>query len=80
MSEEATTMEAPQPAEGTRSPVEPKVSTEVTPTSQEPAEEQSSEVNQLIADAKKYRSRAQKSESELALRLYGSCEKSVEKK
>jgi len=66
LSEEATTMEAPQPAEGTRSPVEPKVSTEVTPTSQEPAEEQSSEVNQLIADAKKYRSRAQKSESELA--------------
>lgn len=66
MSEEATTLEAPQPAEGTRSPVEPKVSTEVTPQSQEPAEEQSSEVNQLIADAKKYRSRAQKSESELA--------------
>ena len=35
MSEEATITEAPQPAEGTRSPVEPKVSTEVTPTSQE---------------------------------------------
>mgnify|MGYP003148257988 CR=1 FL=1 len=60
MSEEATTQaEAPQIAEGTRSPVEPKVSTEVAPESQESTEEQSSEVNQLIADAKKYRSRAQ---------------------
>ena len=67
MSEEATTQaEAPQIAEGTRSPVEPKVSTEVAPESQESTEEQSSEVNQLIADAKKYRSRAQQSEAQLA--------------
>ena len=67
MSEEATTpVEAPQIAEGTRSPVESKVSTEVAPESQESTEGQSSEVNQLIAEAKKYRSRAQQSETQLA--------------
>jgi|TARA_R110002020_G_scaffold475865_1_gene713348 TolA-binding protein len=67
MSEEATTpVEAPQIAEGTRSPVESKVSTEVAPNkSQESTEGQSSEVNQLIAEAKKYRSRAQQSETQL---------------
>ena len=67
MSEEATTVEAPQPAEGTRSPVEPKVSTEVTPTSQEQeVNEAAQNVNQLVSDARKYRKRAQSSEAELA--------------
>lgn len=67
MSEEATITEAPQPAEGTRSPVEPKVSTEVTPTSQEQeVNEAAQNVNQLVSDARKYRKRAQSSEAELA--------------
>tara|TARA_R110002020_G_scaffold177887_3_gene370659 strand:+ start:1051 stop:1635 length:585 start_codon:yes stop_codon:yes gene_type:complete len=67
MSEEATTQaEAPQIAEGTRSPVEPKVSTEVAPESQETTDEQMSEVNQLIAESKKYRKRSQTAETELA--------------
>jgi TolA-binding protein len=66
MSEEATVQaEAPQIAEGTRSPVEPKVSTEVAPESQEATVSESPDVNQLIAESKKYRSRAQKSEAEL---------------
>lgn len=67
MSEEATITEAPQPAEGTRSPVEPKVSTEVTPTSQEQeVNEAAQNVNQLVSDARKYRKRAQSSEAELS--------------
>jgi predicted RNase H-like nuclease (RuvC/YqgF family) len=67
MSEEATTPEAPQIAEGTRSPVEPKVSTEVTPTSQEQeVNEAAQNVNQLVSDARKYRKRAQSSEAELS--------------
>tara|TARA_Y100000310_G_C20555866_1_gene750488 strand:+ start:480 stop:1058 length:579 start_codon:yes stop_codon:yes gene_type:complete len=67
MSEEATkTPEAPQIAEGTRSPVEPKVSTEPAKKSQEKTDEQMSEVNQLIADSKKYRKRSQAAETELA--------------
>ena len=66
MSEEATVQEAPQIAEGTRSPIEPKVSTEVTPNSQETTDEQISEVNQLIAESKKYRKRSQIAETELA--------------
>ena len=67
MSEEATTpTEAPQIAEGTRSPVEPKVSTEVTPESQETTDEQMPDVNQLIAESKKYRKRSQAAETELA--------------
>tara|TARA_B100001939_G_C16774552_1_gene544139 strand:- start:5 stop:580 length:576 start_codon:yes stop_codon:yes gene_type:complete len=65
MSEEATTTEAPQIAEGTRSPVERPVSVEVTPKSQEVAEESSSEINQLIAESKKYRKRSQSAEAEL---------------
>ena len=63
MSEEA--QQAPQIAEGTRSPVESKVSTEVAPESQEATVSESPDVNQLIAESKKYRSRAQKSEAEL---------------
>ena len=67
MSEEATTpTAAPQIAEGTRSPVEPKVSTEVTPESQETTDEQMPDVNQLIAESKKYRKRSQAAETELA--------------
>ena len=66
MSEEATTQaEAPQIAEGTRSPVEPKVSIEVEPQNQnEQADAQ--DVGKLVADSRKYRQRAQKSELELA--------------
>ena len=68
MSEEATVQtEAPQPAEGTeRPPIEKAVAQEVAPQSQEPAEETNSEINQLIADAKKYRKRSQNVEAELA--------------
>tara|TARA_R100000426_G_scaffold21389_3_gene18441 strand:+ start:318 stop:902 length:585 start_codon:yes stop_codon:yes gene_type:complete len=67
MSEDATTQEAPQPAEGVeRPPIEKAVAQEVAPKSQEPVEQQSSEVNQLIADAKKYRKRSQSVEAELA--------------
>ena len=67
MSEEATVQaEAPQPAEGTRPPVEKPVSVEVTPESQEVTEESNSEINQLIAESKKYRKRSQSAEAELA--------------
>ena len=68
MSEEATVQtEAPQPAEGTeRPPIEKAVAQEVAPQSQESAEETNSEINQLIADAKKYRKRSQNVEAELA--------------
>ena len=67
MSEDATHQEAPQPAEGVeRPPIEKAVAQEVAPKSQEPVEQQSSEVNQLIADAKKYRKRSQSVEAELA--------------
>jgi len=66
MSEEATAQEAPQVAEGTRSPVEKPISVEVTPESQEVAEESNSEINQLIAESKKYRKRSQSAEAELA--------------
>ena len=68
MSEEATTpTEAPQIAEGTRSPVEPKVSTEVEPNNQEQeVNEAAHNVNQLVSESRKYRKRAQESEAELA--------------
>jgi hypothetical protein len=66
MSEEATVQEAPQIAEGTRSPVEKPVSVEVTPNSQETTEESNSEISQLIAESKKYRKRSQSAEAELA--------------
>lgn len=67
MSEEATVQpEAPQIAEGTRSPVEKPVSVEVTPESQVTTEESNSEINQLIAESKKYRKRSQSAEAELA--------------
>jgi chromosome segregation ATPase len=66
MSEEATTQEAPQIAEGTRSPVEPKVSTEVEPDNQEQeVNEAAQNVNQLVSESRKYRKRAQQSEAEL---------------
>jgi len=66
MSEEATkTTEAPQIAEGTRSPVEPKVSVEVAPKSQETTVDETPDVNQLIAESKKYRKRSQAAETEL---------------
>ena len=64
MSEEA--QQAPQIAEGTRSPVEPKVSVEVAPKSQKTTVDETPDVNQLIADSKKYRKRSQAVESELA--------------
>ena len=67
MSEEATTVEAPQIAEGTRSPVEPKVSTEVEPNNQEQeVNEAAQNVNQLVSESRKYRKRAQQSEAELS--------------
>jgi len=67
MSEEATkTTEAPQIAEGTRSPVEPKVSVEVAPKSQETTVDETPDVSQLIAESKKYRKRSQAAETELA--------------
>ena len=67
MSEEATVQEAPQIAEGTRSPVEPKVSTEVEPKNQEQeVNEAARDVNQLVSESRKYRKRAQESEAELA--------------
>lgn len=66
MSEEnTTTTEAPQPAEGTRSPVEKPVSTEVTPESQE-KDIDLPDYGALVQESKKYRARAQKSEQELA--------------
>lgn len=67
MSEEATvTPEAPQSVAGTeRPPVERAIAQEVTPKSQEPTDEQMSEVNQLIAESKKYRKRSQTAEAEL---------------
>jgi hypothetical protein len=66
MSEEATkTTEAPQIAEGTRSPVEPKVSVEVAPKSQETTVDETPDVSQLIAESKKYRKRSQAAETEL---------------
>ena len=66
MSEEATTTEAPQSVAGNeRPPVERAVAQEVTPKSQEPTDEQMSEVNQLIAESKKYRKRSQTAEAEL---------------
>ena len=66
MSEEATTQaEAPQIAEGTRSPVEPKVSIEVEPQNQD-EQPNAQDVGKLVADSRKYRQRAQKSEAELA--------------
>ena len=67
MSEEATkTTEAPQIAEGTRSPVESKVSTEVAPESQETTVDETPDVNQLVAESRKYRKRSQAAETELA--------------
>ena len=66
MSEEANTPEAPQVAEGTRSPIEPKVSTEVATNSQEESVDNAQDVNQLVAESRKYRKRAQASEAELA--------------
>lgn len=65
MSEEATAQpEAPQIAEGTRSPVEKPVSVEVEPQQDEQANAQ--DMSKLVADSRKYRQRAQKSEAELA--------------
>jgi chromosome segregation ATPase len=64
MSEEA--QQAPQPAEGTRSPVESKVSTEVAPESQETTVDETPDVNQLVAESRKYRKRSQAAETELA--------------
>ena len=67
MSQEATkTPEAPQIAEGTRSPVESKVSTEVAPESQETTVDEAPDVNQLVAESRKYRKRSQAAETELA--------------
>jgi len=63
MSEEA--QQAPQIAEGTRSPVESKVSTEVAPESQETAVDETPDVNQLVAESRKYRKRSQAAETEL---------------
>jgi len=66
MSEETTVQtEAPQIAEGTRSPVEPKVSTEVAPKSQD-QDIDLPDYGALVQESKKYRARAQQSESELA--------------
>ena len=66
MSEETTVAtEAPQIAEGTRSPVEPKVSTEVAPESQD-QDIDLPDYGALVQESKKYRARAQQSESELA--------------
>ena len=66
MSEEATVKtEAPQPAEGTRSPVEKPVSVEVDPQNQD-EQPNAQDVGKLVADSRKYRQRAQKSEAELA--------------
>ena len=66
MSEEATgKTEAPQPAEGTRSPVEKPVSVEVEPQNQD-EQPNAQDVGKLVADSRKYRQRAQKSEAELA--------------
>ena len=66
MSEEATVKtEAPQPAEGTRSPVEKPVSVEVEPQNQD-EQPNAQDVGKLVADSRKYRQRAQKSEAELA--------------
>lgn len=66
MSEEATkTTEAPQIAEGTRSPVESKVSVEVAPKSQETTVDETPDVNQLVAESRKYRKRSQAAETEL---------------
>jgi len=66
MSEETTVQtEAPQIAEGTRSPVEPKVSTEVAPESQD-QDIDLPDYGALVQESKKYRARAQQSESELA--------------
>ncbi len=66
MSEEATTPEAQPIAEGTRSPIEPKVSTEVATNSQEQSIDNGQDVNQLVSESRKYRKRAQSSEAELA--------------
>jgi hypothetical protein len=66
MSEEATVKtEAPQPAEGTRSPVEKPVSVEVEPQNQD-EQPNAQDMGKLVADSRKYRQRAQKSEAELA--------------
>ena len=66
MSEETTVQtEAPQIAEGTRLPVEPKVSTEVAPENQD-QDIDSPDYGALVQESKKYRARAQQSESELA--------------
>tara|TARA_R100000152_G_C6782117_1_gene218497 strand:+ start:8691 stop:9275 length:585 start_codon:yes stop_codon:yes gene_type:complete len=66
MSEEATVKtEAPQPAEGTRSPVEKSVSVEVEPQNQD-EQPNAQDMGKLVADSRKYRQRAQKSEAELA--------------
>ena len=66
MSEEATVKtEAPQTAEGTRSPVEKPVSVEVEPQNQD-EQPNAQDVGKLVADSRKYRQRAQKSEAELA--------------
>lgn len=66
MSEEATTQEAVPEAQGQRPPIEKQVSQEVTPDSQETTEPQMPEVNQLIAESKKYRKRSQADRAELA--------------
>ena len=66
MSEENTTQasETPQPAEGTRSPVEKQVSQEVAPKSQD-KDIELPDYGALVQESKKYRARAQKSEQEL---------------
>ena len=67
MSEETTTpVEAPQIAEGTRSPVESKVSTEVAPNKSQNQDLESPDYGALVQESKKYRARAQQSESDLA--------------
>ena len=64
MSEEATIVDAPQIAEGTRSPVEKPVSKEVVTNNQETNKEMP-DVNSLIAESKKYRKRSQADRAEL---------------
>jgi len=67
MSEETTTpVESPQIAEGTRSPVESKVSTEVAPNESQNQDIELPDYGSLVQESKKYRARAQQSESDLA--------------
>ena len=65
---EVTTQEAeaPQIAEGTRSPVEKPISTEVAPNESQDKDIELPDYGSLIQDSKKYRKRAQESESKLA--------------